>query len=233
MSEKYTEHSVVLLKREIERLAKQTHDLLELKETYAREADKVEYELASKLANRNKIISSYDDIFVPYFNRLQNEEQRLLNSIRTLSKENKSISAINSTVRSELNSIEVKKPKYTFVEQVTAKLRKELNSLGSAISEKDEQKNIAKREVEENSKKLSILKDEIKRLAPTLKELQISIKAGNDKNGKLGKEYLHLREQINSIKRREHNIHTMEKRLLPKYRKMYSGKLCKRCGNLI
>lgn len=66
-------------------------------------------------------------------------------------------------------------------------------------------------------KDIKALVSERKVLEPNLHKLRSDIYLGNDKNGKLGLEYLKLQEKIEGIKTRERQLTNLEKRIIPMY----------------
>lgn len=79
---------------------------------------------------------------------------------------------------------------------------------------------------------LRAMDDERSALEPELERLRSEIFLGNDKNGKLGQEYIRMQERIGLIRRRERDATEMHKRLSPDYARFLSDKTCKKCGNV-
>lgn len=214
MGGKYTEQSVVLLKREITQLSGEVHDLIVEKKKVKDEVLEVEKELADK----RQALRDFGNIVANYLTSLRNDESRLISSIETLKKEGASHASILAVLKSGVLSIEVPQPDFSFANQIAAVLEERLAYLKSSTDDASREKDALVQVLEHKRSELKEITKETSILEKCREQLRIDIEAGNDKNGKLGQEYLKLETKISNLRTREKNVLLMEERLDQKAR---------------
>ena len=216
MAEKYTERGIVLLKRETEELSATVHSIIE--EIASKKKEITEWE--ERLTEKKRIFHGYDSLVASHFEKLKQDEKSLIETLQSLKNEAKTHLKTLSVLRGEIHAIEVPEPNFNFAEEVAALLSKRISGLDETYRSKKDQVSVVKESYEQTAQELVDLRSEKEILEPKLEHLRSEIYLGNDKNGRMGLEYLRLEDAIANIKVRERNLDAMEKKLIPMYREL-------------
>lgn len=214
---KYSEKDVVRLKREITILSEEVRVLIEQRnEELAKKEEEYAREMAhldAQLAHKKSVLASFDKFIVEHINKLKKEEKTLLGIVGSL----KNVVSVTTReillLRKAANSIKIPEQDFTFSKRVAAFLTNQINSLETKHGELSKDVDSYTAIKEGLVKEIADLRTEKKELIPQLEHLRSEIKLGNDKNGRLGQEYLRLEEKMADIRRREHNVRAMMKRM--------------------
>lgn len=199
MAEKYTERSVVLLKREIEQLSGEIHTLFE-QEALIREDIKAE---KSNLAFQRKMLSSFEEGATTRIGDLLRRETSLKEKVTELTKNIEDARSVFVLIRSSMQSLTVPEKKYTLVTDVIDRLRSTLEGISGLAVQKGQDLEEVEAKRAEYERQIHELVAEKEDLEPRLEWLRSEIFLGNDKNGRMGQEYLKLQNKIAIIHARE------------------------------
>lgn len=210
MDGKYTERGIVLLKRETQELSGQIPILIgEIEDKKKELAEWVE-----RLEEKKRIFHGYDSLVASHFEKLRQDEKTLVSHIIQLKLEAQLRLNTLDVLREGIASIEVPEPNFSFAEQTAKMLSERINGLASTHESKKVAVDVMSQSLMEMAQEVADLVTEKEALEPRLEHLRSEIFLGNDKNGKMGMEYLKLQDSIASIRNRERNILFMQKQLL-------------------
>lgn len=226
---KYNPANVVVLKREVIELSGEVHDLIEekkLKEAEVAETDRI-------LDGKRKSLKDFDNIVASFIQKIKAEEKEARAYLEEVKKEVVAHELSVSILHGHALSFELPEVTFTFAEDIAALLQKRIAGLDSSVKAQSEEKALLETYVDSLKTLVASLKAEKTQLEIDLEKLRKEILSGNDKNGKLGIQYLKMQEGMTNLRRRERDVLTMEKRLIPEHKALYSNRLCKKCGNPI
>lgn len=215
---KYSEKGIVNLKKETERLSGEVHDLIEKKESVAKEIRLKE----ALLTEKQRLFREFDNSIAIHMEGLKKQENTLAAHINELTTESKARSASLATLTAAIAGVEVPVQNFSFVNQATKMLEKRLLDAEHAneISKKETaQLNVEREQV---TNELVQIRAEHATLTEESAKLRLDIEDGNDENGKLGREYIKLQEKIREIELRERDSLVMQRRLTPEYQKVFN-----------